>query len=59
MLICDLFMCDCDMINPIFISSPDIRQIRNLLRFRMKLTYQITIMKNQTKLSCRIKSDSE
>lgn len=43
--ICDLFMCD--MIKPSFIPPPDIRQLRDLLRFRMKLTYQITGMKNR------------
>ncbi len=47
--ICDLFMCD--MINPSFIPPPDIRQLRDLLRFRMKLTYQITGMKNRA-LNC-------
>lgn len=47
--ICDLFMCD--MIKPSFIPPPDIRQLRDLLRFRMKLTYQITSMKNRA-LNC-------
>lgn len=47
--ICDLFMCD--MIKPSFIPPPDIRQLRDLLRFRMKLTYQITGMKNRV-LNC-------
>ena len=47
--ICDLFMCD--MINPSFIPPPDIRQLRDLLRFRLKLTYQITGMKNRA-LNC-------
>ena len=47
--ICDLFMCD--MIKPSFIPPPDIRQLRDLLRFRMKLTYQITGMKNRA-LNC-------
>lgn len=47
--ICDLFMCD--MIKPSFIPPPDIRHLRDLLRFRMKLTYQITGMKNRT-LNC-------
>lgn len=47
--ICDLFMCD--MIRPSFIPPPDIRQLRDLLRFRMKLTYQITSMKNRA-LNC-------
>ena len=43
--ICDLFMCD--MIKPSFIPPPDIRQLRDLMRFRMKLTYQVTGMKNR------------
>lgn len=47
--ICDLFMCD--MIKPSFIRPPDIRQLRDLLRFRMKLTYQITGMKKRA-LNC-------
>ncbi len=47
--ICDLFMCD--MIKPSFIPPADIRQLRDLLRFRMKLTYQITGMKNRA-LNC-------
>ena len=47
--ICDLFMCD--MINPSFIPPPDIRHLRDLLCFRMKLTYQITGMKNRA-LNC-------
>ena len=47
--ICDLFMCD--MIKPSFIPPPDIRQLRDLLRFRMKLTCQITGMKNRA-LNC-------
>ena len=47
--ICDLFMCD--MIKPSFIPPPDIRHLRDLLRFRMKPTYQITGMKNRT-LNC-------
>ena len=47
--ICDLFMCD--MIKPSFIPPPDIRHLRDLLRFRMKLTYQITGMKNRA-LNC-------
>lgn len=47
--ICDLFMCD--MIKPSFIPPPDIRHLRDLLRFRMKLTYQITGMKNRV-LNC-------
>ena len=47
--ICDLFMCD--MVKPSFIPPPDIRHLRDLLRFRMKLTYQITGMKNRA-LNC-------
>ena len=47
--ICDLFMCD--MIKPSFIPPPDIHHLRDLLRFRMKLTYQITGMKNRA-LNC-------
>lgn len=47
--ICDLFMCD--MIKPSFIPPPDIRHLRDLLRFRMKLTYQITGMINRA-LNC-------
>ncbi len=39
----------CDMIKPSFIPPPDIRHLRDLLRFRMKLTYQITGMKNRTR----------
>lgn len=34
--ICDLFMCD--MIKPSFIPSPEIRQLRDLVRYRVKLT---------------------
>ena len=41
----------CDMVKPSFIPPPDIRQLRDLLRFRMKLTYQITGMKNRV-LNC-------
>lgn len=47
--ICDLFMCD--MIKPSFIPPPDIRHLRDLLRFRTKLTSQITGMKNRA-LNC-------
>lgn len=36
------------MIKPSFIPPPNIRHIRDLLRFRMKLTYQITGMKNRS-----------
>ncbi len=41
----------CDMIKPSFIPPPDIRQLRDLLRFRMKLTNQIAGMKNRA-LNC-------
>ena len=34
--ICDLYMCD--MVNPSFIPPPDIRQLRDLMRYRSKLT---------------------
>ena len=44
--ICDLFMCD--MVKPSFISPPDIRHLRDLSHFRMKMNYQITGMKNRT-----------
>ena len=38
--ICDLFMCD--MIKPSFIPPRDICQLRNLIRYRVKLTNMIT-----------------
>lgn len=38
--ICDLFMCD--MIKPSFIPSPEIRQLRDLIRYRTKLTNMLT-----------------
>ncbi len=41
----------CDMAKPSFIPPPDIRQLRDLLRFLMKLTYQITGMRNRA-LNC-------
>ncbi len=47
--ICDLFMCD--MIKPSFIPPPDIRQLRDLMRYRMKLTNMITSEKNRA-LNC-------
>ncbi len=47
--ICDLFMCD--MVKPSFIPPPDIRELRDLMRFRLKLTYQVTGMKNRA-LNC-------
>ena len=43
--ICDLFMCD--MIKPSFIPPPDIRQLRDLMRYRTKLTNMITGEKNR------------
>ena len=43
--ICDLFMCD--MIKPSFIPPPDIRQLRDLMRYRSKLTNCITGEKNR------------
>ena len=43
--ICDLFMCD--MIKPSFIPSPEIRQLRDLLRYRVKLTNMLTGEKNR------------
>lgn len=47
--ICDLFMCD--MIKPSFIPSLDIRQLRDLMRYRMKLTNMLTSEKNRA-LNC-------
>ena len=43
--ICDLFMCD--MIKPSFIPSPEIRQLRDLMRYRFKLTNMLTGEKNR------------
>lgn len=43
--ICDLFMCD--MIKPSFIPPPDIRQLRDLMRYRVKLTNMISGEKNR------------
>ncbi len=43
--ICDLFMCD--MIKPSFIPSPQIRQLRDLVRYRTKLTNMLTGEKNR------------
>ena len=43
--ICDLFMCD--MIKPSFIPSPEIRQLRDLIRYRIKLTKMLTGEKNR------------
>jgi len=43
--ICDLFMCD--MVKPSFIPPPDIRNLRDLLRYRFKLTNMLTGEKNR------------
>lgn len=43
--ICDLFMCD--MIKPSFIPSPEIRHLRDLMRYRFKLTNMLTGEKNR------------
>ena len=43
--ICDLFMCD--MIKPSFIPPPNIRQLRDLMRYRGKLTNILTGEKNR------------
>lgn len=43
--ICDLFMCD--MIKPSFIPPPDIRELRDLMRYRQKLTNMLTGEKNR------------
>ena len=47
--ICDLFMCD--MIKPSFIPGPEIRQLRDLMRYRVKLTNIKTSEKNRA-LNC-------
>ena len=47
--ICDLFMCD--MIKPSFIPPPDIRHLRDLVRYRFKLTCCLTSEKNRA-LNC-------
>lgn len=47
--ICDLFMCD--MIKPSFIPSLEIRQLRDLVRYRTKLTNMKTSEKNRA-LNC-------
>lgn len=47
--ICDLFMCD--MIKPSFIPSPEIRHLRDLLRYRVKITNMLTGEKNRA-LNC-------
>ena len=43
--ICDLFMCD--MIKPSFIPPADIRHLRDLVRYRFKLTGMLTSEKNR------------
>lgn len=43
--ICDLFMCD--MIKPSFIPPSDIRNLRDLMRYRSKLTNSLTGEKNR------------
>jgi len=43
--ICDLFMCD--MVKPSFIPPPDIRHLRDLMRYRFKLTNCLTGEKNR------------
>lgn len=43
--ICDLFMCD--MIKPSFIPPPAIRHLRDLVRYRSKLTNMLTGEKNR------------
>ena len=47
--ICDLFMCD--MIKPSFIPPPNIRHLRDLMRYRMKLTNMLIGEKNRA-LNC-------
>ena len=41
----------CDMVKPSFIPPPDIRQLRDLMRYRMKLTNVETSEKNRA-LNC-------
>ena len=43
--ICDLFLCN--MIKPSFIPPPDIRHLRDLIRYRTKLTNMLTSEKNR------------
>ena len=47
--ICDLYMCD--MVKPSFIPPPDIRNLRDLLRYRTKLTNMLASEKNRA-LNC-------
>ena len=46
--ICDLYMCG--MVSPSFIPPADIRELRDLVRYRFKLTCMITGEKNRTKI---------
>ena len=43
--ICDLYMCD--MVKPSFIPPPEIRHLRDLMRYRFKLTNMISGEKNR------------
>ncbi len=45
--ICDLFMCE--MTKPSFIPPPDIRHLRDLMRYRFKLTNMLTSEKNRAR----------
>ena len=55
--ICDLFMCG--MTKPSFIPPADIRHLRDLVRYRFKLTCMLTGEKNRAqKLSYRIKPEA-
>ena len=47
--ICDLYMCG--MVKPSFIPPADIRQLRDLMRYRIKLTNMLTSEKNRA-LNC-------
>ena len=47
--ICDLYMCD--MVKPSFIPPPEIRHLRDLMRYRMKLTNMVSSEKNRA-LNC-------
>lgn len=38
----------CDMVKPSFIPPPEIRQLRDLIRYRAKLTNMLTGEKNRT-----------
>ena len=50
--ICDLFMCD--MIKPSFIPPSDIRHLRDLVRYRFKLTNCLTSEKNRAQNSLTV-----